>query len=195
MLNEETQVPDEALPVAELKDHLRLGSGFAEDDLQDSLLASFLRAAMAAIEGWTDKALISREFRLTLQDWKTPERQPFPIAPVLSVESVHFADAEGSITSPLTGWRLIKDMTEPLLVAVARPFAGIPSTGSVEIQFVGGYGPSFDDVPADLRQAVLLLAAHYYEYRDETALSEGCMPFVVTALLSRYRKIRMGMGA
>ncbi|MGB1209276.1 MAG: head-tail connector protein, partial [Paracoccaceae bacterium] len=71
----------------------------------------------------------------------------------------------------------------------------IPTGGMAQIHFTAGFGPTFGDVPADLRQAVLLLAAHYYEYRDETALSEGCMPFGVTALLARYRKMRLGMGA
>ena len=41
----------------------------------------------------------------------------------------------------------------------------------------------------------MLLASHYYEYRDETALSQGCMPFGVTSLIARYRPIRLGLGA
>jgi uncharacterized phiE125 gp8 family phage protein len=52
----------------------------------------------------------------------------------------------------------------------------------------------FDLLPADLQQAVLLLAAHYYEYRDEQSLGEGCMPFGVTSLIARYRALRMGLG-
>ncbi len=40
----------------------------------------------------------------------------------------------------------------------------------------------------------MLLAAHYYEYRSETALSEGCMPFGVASLLARYRNLRLGAG-
>ena len=50
MLVEETTVPMSALPVAEFKDHLRLGSGFSDDGIQDALLDAHLRAAMAAIE-------------------------------------------------------------------------------------------------------------------------------------------------
>jgi len=41
---------------------------------------------------------------------------------------------------------------------------------------------------------VLLLAAHYYEYRDETALGEGCMPFGVSSLIERYRTVRLFAG-
>ena len=50
MLIEETTVPVAALPVAQLKDHMRLGSGFSDDGLQDTVLETYLRAAIAAIE-------------------------------------------------------------------------------------------------------------------------------------------------
>ncbi|PCH74343.1 MAG: hypothetical protein COC12_04000, partial [Rhodobacteraceae bacterium] len=49
-------------------------------------------------------------------------------------------------------------------------------------------------LPADLGQAVLLLAAHYYEYRDETSLGDGCMPFGVSSLVQRYRAVRLSLG-
>ena len=66
MLVEETTVPTAALPVAQFKDHMRLGSGFADDDLQDGLLESHLRAAIAVIEARTSKILIARNFMWTL---------------------------------------------------------------------------------------------------------------------------------
>ena len=69
-LVELTEVPDEALPVALLREHLRLGTGFPDDSLQDALLAGFLRAALAAIEGRTGKALLERSFALTLSAWR-----------------------------------------------------------------------------------------------------------------------------
>ena len=66
MLVEETTVPLSALPVAQFKDRLRLGSGFSDDGLQDSVLESYLRAAIAAIEARTGKILIERAFTWTL---------------------------------------------------------------------------------------------------------------------------------
>jgi uncharacterized phiE125 gp8 family phage protein len=38
------------------------------------------------------------------------------------------------------------------------------------------------------------LAAHYYEYRDETSLARGCMPFGVQSLIERYRSMRLFAG-
>ncbi len=63
ILTEETTIPGLALPVQALKDHLRLGSGFGDDGMQDGLIESYLRAAIAAIEGRIGKALIARQFR------------------------------------------------------------------------------------------------------------------------------------
>lgn len=196
-LIELTDAPDGALPIAQFREHLRLGSGFAEDDLQDGLLAGFLRAAIAAVEGRTGKALIERTFALTLRDWVVPDRQPIPIAPVSAVVAVVLADAAGLRTPAApTAWRLEPDSARPILAArtsIALP--RIAPGGSVTITFDAGYGPDWDDVPADLAHAVMMLAAHYYDYRHETALGPGCMPFGVTALIERYRPLRLGRAA
>ncbi|MEM7295556.1 MAG: hypothetical protein AAF330_02850 [Pseudomonadota bacterium] len=70
MLVEEIQLPSEALPVTTFKAHLRLGTGFADETLQDSVLESFLRAAVAAIEARTGKILLTRTFSWTLGAWR-----------------------------------------------------------------------------------------------------------------------------
>ena len=68
MLTEQTPIPDSALPIEAFKAHLRLGSGFEPDDLQSAVLQSFLRAAIAAIEARTGKALMQRDYRLLVHD-------------------------------------------------------------------------------------------------------------------------------
>ncbi|SHI84557.1 phage conserved hypothetical protein, phiE125 gp8 family [Shimia gijangensis] len=193
MLVEETSVPLLALPVAEFKQHLRLGSGFGEDDVQDSVLESFLRAAMAAIEARTGKALIEREFSWSLGFWRDDQGQGLPVAPVSSLQSVTLVDRQGdsAVVAP-SAYRLSPDQQRPALRPVGSCLPSIPNEGQVVIHFWAGFGPEWSDVPADLKQAVLLLAAHYYEYRDDTALSGGCMPFGVTSLIERYRPLRIG---
>lgn len=195
MLVEETQVAEAALPVDAFKAHLRLGSGFSETDLQDDLLVAFLRAALAAIEARTSKALIQRGFVVTFEAWQNYGQQNLPIAPVQSVTDVVVVDAFGGTDVMDPGkYRLIKDNFAPKLRALGS-FPSVPEDGSVEIRFQAGFGLGFADVPDDLKQAVMLLAAHYYEYRDETALGQGCMPFGVTSLIARYRPVRIGLGA
>jgi uncharacterized phiE125 gp8 family phage protein len=194
-LVELTEVPASALPVALLREHLRLGTGFPDDSVQDALLAGFLRAALAAIEGRTGKALLSRSFLLTLSAWRAPDRQPLPAAPVTALASVTLADAAGTATEiPLAALRLQEDAMRPGLVPLAGSLPSIPLGGSVRIAFEAGYGPAWEDLPPDLAQAVLMLAAHYHEYRTEVALDGGCMPFGVSALIERYRPLRLSGG-
>lgn len=70
MLIEKTSVPDAALLVDEFKAHLRLGSGFGSDSVQDAVLASFLRAAVTAIEARTSKVMLERSFALSVHVWR-----------------------------------------------------------------------------------------------------------------------------
>ena len=73
-----------------------------------------------------------------------------------------------------------------------RNLPRIPRSGHAEIRFLAGYGAAWEEVPADLRQAVLLLAAHYYENRSEAPQVAGSMPFGVLVLIESYRSIRIG---
>lgn len=191
MLTEVTGVPDAALPVQALKEHLRLGSGFAMAPDQDGLLQSHLRAALAAIEGRTGKALFERSFRLVLEDWRDPAEQPLPVAPVGLVEAVVLRDAAGTETAlPPTGWRLIEDRHRPRLAGRGAALPPVPADGRAEVVFDAGFGADWADIPADLRQAVLLLAADYYEHRHEGAASPA-LPQAVAALIEGWRQVRI----
>lgn len=196
MLSELTEVPAAALPVADFKAHVRLGSGFADDGMQDGLAESYLRAALAAIEGRIGKALISRDFSCRLPRWRGPDCQPLPLAPVSAVTAVVLVAADGSESvCPSDRYRLVRDLQRPHLSAVGAALPSVPEGGAVRIDFVAGFGAGWGDLPADLRQAVLLLAAEYYETRHaggmSSATASGAMPFGVMALIERWRSMRV----
>lgn len=192
MLTEQTAVPTAALPIQEFKDHLRLGSGFADDDVQDALAEAYVRAAMAAIEGRVGKALIARDFLLTLNDWRDGVAQAFPLAPVTVIGSVTIRDAVGVPTLvAATAYRLQKDLHRPKIVGVGSSLPSIPTGGTVELLFTAGFGPAWANVPVDLAQAVLLLAAQFHENRHEAAERPSALPFGVMALIERWRTVRV----
>lgn len=192
MLHEDTSVPVALLPLQAMRDHLRLGTGFAEDGLQDGLIEAYLRAAIAVIEGRTGKALLQRVFRFVLDDWRDPAAQALPIAPVRSVISVTLTDGAGGSTLLDAGlYRLIADLHRPRLAPKGPLLPAVPVAGQVELMFMAGFGPAWGDVPADLRQAVLLLAADLYERRDEMGLREQGLPFAILSLIERWRTVRM----
>ncbi len=195
MLTELTTVPPTVLPVAQFKNHLRLGSGFADDGLQDETLEGFLRAALAAIEARTGKILITRDFAWSITAWRDEQRQPLPLAPVHAILRMVLTSNSGLETLvPDHRYALEKDDQRPSVVATASCLPSIPSGGSLKVEVVAGYGPDWTDLPIDLRQAVMMLAAHFYEYRHEAALHGGTMPFGVSALIDRYRTVRLFMG-
>ena len=76
-----------------------------------------------------------------------------------------------------------------LVIALSGALPTIPTGGCARLSFLAGYGPEWSDLPPDLSQAVMMLATHYYEYRQDMALGAGCMPFGVTALIERYREV------
>ncbi|MFC7705001.1 hypothetical protein ACFQXB_12415 [Plastorhodobacter daqingensis] len=191
MLSELSAVADAALPVEEFKEHLRLGSGFADGAVQDGLLRAHLRAAIAAIEARTAKVLLQRSFELELAEWREAGAQALPVAPVVEVSAVLTLDRHGTERSiPPERWRLLRDMHRPKLVATGFILPGIPTGGAVRIGLLAGFG-AWTDVPADLRQATLMLAAQYYEDRPGT----GAMPAAVQALVERWRTVRTFGGA
>lgn len=195
MLVEETTVPLSALPVAQFKDHLRLGSGFSDDGVQDAVLESYLRAAIAAIEARTGKILIERDFSWTLTVWRDARIQPLPVAPVSAVTDVTLIDRQGQeIAVDADAWYLSPDMQRASLKPAGTCLPTIPTDGQVRIGLLAGYGPEWTDLPGDLGQAVMLLAAHFYEFRHDVSRGTPALPAGVMALIENYRTVRLFMG-
>lgn len=192
MLIEQTTVPTEALPVEEFSAHLQLGTGFADDGEQAPLLEALLRAAMAAVEGRIGKVLLTRDFVWTVTAWREVDRQALPVAPVVDVTRLTVIDRADNATDADVGtYRLEPDTHRPHVRATGSALPTIGIGGTAEIAFQAGFGATWDAIPADLAQAVFLLAAHYYEHRAAAGEGEKAMPFGVNMLLERWRTVRI----
>lgn len=190
MLTELTILPGSALPVQGLKDHLRLGTGFSDDGMQNGLIEGYLRAAIAGIEGRIGKVLIARRLLWVLEEWRDQGGQGLPVAPVTGVVSVSLVTAEGGITvlDPAR-YRLVPDTHRPRLAAAGVLLPPVPVDGRAEVVFDAGFG-NWSAVPSDLAQAVMMLAAEFYEQRHEVGTVTG-LPFGVQALIERWRNVRV----
>lgn len=188
-------VPDAGLPVAEFSAHLRLGTGFASDGLQEEMLRGQLRAALATVEGRIGKILILRDFQLELDYWRDPACVPLPLAPVAEISEVSVQGPEGPpVIVPPGRWRLLADMQRPKLVSRRVSLPAVPEGGKAVITLRAGFG-AWAGLPADLRQAVLMLAAQFYEIRhDGGGATGGALPFGVAALIERWRSVRVLAG-
>jgi uncharacterized phiE125 gp8 family phage protein len=67
------------------------------------------------------------------------------------------------------------------------------STNGIEIAFTAGFGLSADDVPMPIRQAVLLLVAHWYEAREPVRFGEDAstVPLTAASLMQPYREMKL----
>ena len=185
-------IADVDLPVEAFRAHLRLGAGFVNDAAQDAEFLQYLRAAIAVVEHRCGKALLARDFRLVIRLWRWPDAQVLPLAPVNAISDFLLRDRHGA-ENPVdpARWRLAVDRHRPRLVALSPVLPRIPAAGQAEISFNAGFGSEWEAVPDDLAQAVMLLAAQYFELRTGHA---GGVPAPVVALLERWQPLRLGGG-
>ncbi len=192
MLTEVTPVAEAALPIAALREHLRLGTGFDDENLQDGLLVACLRAGLALVEARTGKAVLARPFRVTLHGWYDRYAERLPICPIVTLDQVRILDKDDEVelVSPAV-YRLIQGRHRASLEAIGA-LPPVPAYGRVEIDLVAGYGAAWNAVPAGLRQAVIMVAAGLYEGR---AVEGGdVLTPTVNALLSEFRATRLTLG-
>ncbi|WP_375262529.1 hypothetical protein [Palleronia sp.] len=187
-LVEQSGLSAAALPISDLRAHLRLGTGFADDAVQDPVLEWSLRAAMAQIEAATGKALLKRDFSVTVPAWRENGRQVLPRAPLETVSEIAVVDGKGARNVlDLGAIHIRHDAHRPAIVARGFALPTIPAGSRAEIAFRAGYADTWSELPGDLSFAVLSLAGALYEERAQP----GQIPSGVKALIAPYRQPRL----
>ncbi|UXN62903.1 head-tail connector protein [Phyllobacterium sp. A18/5-2] len=175
-----TAATADVVTLAEAKKQSRI---FHDDE--DTQIPLYIDAAVAFIEGpnGIGVALRPQTWRLSLDHF--PCEITVPFGPVTEIVSISYADTAGA-PATLTSWRVDLD-TQPVRIWPARD-TNWPAIrcepGAVKVTFECGYSTP----PADLKAAVLLLAAHFYEHRvavSETQIYD--LPVAVQSILERYR--------
>lgn len=161
--------------LAEAKAHL-----YISHDDDDATVSLAIDAATAFIEGpnGVGVALLDQSYRLSLDHF--PASIPLPIWPVKEVTSITIA---GETIDPAS-YSTDTD-SNPAAIATKSP-RNLCERGSVKIEFVAGFGDAAD-VPADLKQAVLLLVGHFYANREEVGDQKHALPLGATTIINRYR--------
>ncbi|WOI55014.1 hypothetical protein [Palleronia sp. LCG004] len=187
-LTEPTRIADADLPMEQFRDHLHLGTGFSDDDAQNLILIRTLRSAIAQVEMLCGKALLARDFICIAHAWSDLSRTVLPRAPVVRLDALTIVDADAThhLIKP-DRYGIERDIHRPELVARGFALPQIPVGGHAEIRFHAGYGTGWDEIPADLSLATMMLAASHYE--DRTAL--GSISPGVQSMLAPYRPRRL----
>ena len=176
-----------ALPitVADLKAQTRVSTS-AED--------TYLAGLVAAIVGYVDgqgvlgRAMITQTWAQTMQ--YPNGRVALGMGPVQSLAAVkYFDESNVEQTASLANYRLfssgdwafVEPINETWPTAFDRPDA-------VKIEFVVGYGLAATDVPADVRHAMLLLGAHWYQNRENSSEAQmQDIPMGFEMLMNNHR--------
>lgn len=175
----------EPVTLAEAKAHLRVD---LSDD--DAMIQRLIAAAREWVETVAGRALITQTWRMSLDDWPEDVSVALIRPPVQAVTAVRTFDATG-VASVWAGANYALSFgAEPqrlIRLAAAWPTPGRTSSG-IEIDMTCGYGTLAADVPAALRQAVLLKIAQLYERRGEET---GADPDGALRLIAPFRTVRL----
>ena len=162
-------------------------------DSEDALIASLVKAAREELEQATGLALISQGWRLYLDCWPATQTVLIHKAPVIVADRRHdiYDDAGAPSSPPLSGFVLDR-FSRPARIAVPDAIAAPgKKLNGIEIDFTAGFGATGVDVPDGLKRAIMLLAAHWYEFRGAETFDResAAWPPSFERFVSRYRRV------
>jgi len=178
---------EEPVSLAEAKAFLRV-----DDAAEDALITTLIGAARLHVEGVTGKALIAQSWRIVLDDWPASREVRLPVAPLIAVTAIVATDDNGG--SHEIGLSQFRSGPDRLIVP--RVVVGMPrlqERQGLEIDYVAGFGTEPEVVPADLRQAVLGLVAHWHEHRDAVIVagSGAVVPSGFDRMVAAHKRVRL----
>jgi uncharacterized phiE125 gp8 family phage protein len=183
-----TVTPAASLPITmtEIRDQLRISG---EDE--DSLLAMYARAATAHIETVLNRPIITQTISQIVPAF--PPRWPIELhGRVQQVVSISYLDQTGVSQTLAPEVYRVNTYSEPGLVSLQIDQAW-PNTAlrddAVTITYKAGFGDDSDSVPDALRQAILLLTAHWFENRVSVVIGANVtsLPFGIDCLIAPWK--------
>lgn len=187
----------EPVPVALLKQHLRLGGDPEEvDEFESVVLPTYAAAAREHAEKVTGLILTDAVYELRVRGFC--HCIPFPLSPVTAVQEVTYTDENGAalVLDPAV-YQLDDHPWRPRLVlAYQQSWPAVrEGAGAVRILFQGPFGPEGlsppkQQVPAQILTAILLMVGHWYENREEVIVGTTAaeVPMAAKHILQLYRR-------
>ena len=172
----------------EAKAHARV-DGASEDARIDALIT----AARSEIENRTGRALMAQSWRIVRDQVPRGGVVRLAPAPVMSVDAVTLYGADGTPQVASADEYEVDLLSSPgrLRLKSGRAW-GVRSMNGLEIDITAGYGDAAD-VPAPLKQAILMLVAYWFEQREAASAGAvaGSVANGVAALVAPYRMPRL----
>jgi uncharacterized phiE125 gp8 family phage protein len=180
----------EPVSLAEAKAYLRVEHG---DD--DDTIAALIAGARVHVEAQTRRALITQVWRLSRDAWPGNGRIAIVPVPLRELVAARIYKLDGSTLAIDPATFAVDKVSAPAVLAFASGALAAPGrvAGGIELDVQVGYGDQPADVPEPLRQAIRVLAAHWYENRGLIAAGQSVavLPETVSVLLKPYRVLSL----
>jgi uncharacterized phiE125 gp8 family phage protein len=182
----------EPVSTSDIKRHVNLPTSFIGDD---PWISDAVTAARKLIEQYIPggRAFINQTWDLVLDQFpRGDDRIEFPLPPFQSISSITYYDANNSSTTLATS-DYVTHAPHSLPGYIKPAYNKVwPSSSqredAVTIRFVAGYGSSASSVPMNVRHALKMTVAHWYENREQVVIMPGAatvnVPLGVEALLA-----------
>ena len=162
-----TPPTESAVTGAEMERHARAQGQPAEQ------YEPYILAAQGFIErGWGRK-LVSQTWKMFLDCWPCTDRIIIPFGRLTAITHVKYTDTAAAQTTFAASSYEISTAREPGVLALkygqSWPSATLKVLDPIEIQFTCGWA-SAGEVPSDIRNAILLVAGHLYEHREDVVI-------------------------
>lgn len=178
----------EPVSLSEAKTFLRL-----DQNAEDDLLGTLITAARLMVEAASGRLLVDQAWRIVIDRWPDGGEIRLPLSPLSAITAARVYDLLG-VAQPVAPTALQLDTAaDPPLVRVVAEVPEIGrARGAIEIDVVAGFGATASAVPALLRQAVLRLAARWFEQRgDVVGRDAEALPPEIMALVAPFRRARL----
>lgn len=162
--------PDvEPVSTAEAKSWSRI-----DTSADDTLIGTLITGARLRFESDARRSCITQTWEYYLDRFPSDDEAiELPRPPVQSVSSITYTDENGDSQTWSSSDYSLDSVSQPARVYPAYDET-YPETqdirNAVKITYVAGYGDAGSDVPQDVRNAILMLVAHWYEHRETVSL-------------------------
>lgn len=182
-----TAPSQEPVSLAEAKEQCRV-----DGTTEDALISRYVRLARTDVETLCLHKLITQVWDWRLDGFPGGAVVELPLAPVQSVK-IYYTPEGGSETEYSSSYYSLDGYSFPARVRLQStaswPGDVLVEVNGVRFEMTVGMGDEPEDVDERARQAILLLAAFYYEHREPLVVGKNVsmLPFGVSALVGDLR--------
>lgn len=162
--------------------------GRIDTDTDRALLQDYIEAATDYAEREQNRCLRQATWQAVWDRWPCDGIFYLPFPPLVSVQSVKYIDAGGTLQTLATSYYVLDLISEPGRIRfVQTPPQSDDRPAAIQVNYTAGHSAA-TLIPAVTRQAIRVLAQTWHENREAVAAGNmGQVPLSVTDLLNQNK--------